>query len=439
MTENREPATAGGPTLLTQLGTADAPDVYRRFDRLVGERAWNHRAAQIKAEIRGNPFLAAYLHAENEIAFGLERVGDVIRRYGQLPHDLSRARPLHSAISFAAQVLSMSELVSRVESSRFKKRVIGALKNPDDMRALRLELAVATHFARRGYRMEWPEMIGTGTYDLLVSDIGPSGLEVECKSISSDKGRSIHRREALTFHHLMEGGLGPIRDNLNVGVAVVLTVPGGLPTRHDERVALAKRVLRQITLGLSASFDDGSNIRIAEFDHTRLGDIRNEGHPEVAREIIDSVTSTRNRECMVTGTARGAFVLVLQSMLDDDPLDQTFRTLGDAARRQLTGSRAGTLIAGFEGIEGEQLISIAGQDDDPRQPPTSLAIKVSKFLNSDNRDHVVGVGFLSRGSLVPVEDGIVEAGGSAYYFPKRDSSLWHDDFSGIFRSHAMAQ
>ena len=46
---------------------------------------------------------------------------------------------------------------------------------------------------------------------------------------------------------------------------------------------------------------------------------------------------------------------------------------------------------------------------------------------------MVGVGFLSESALVPVQEGLVESGGTAYYFPKRESSLWSEDFSGLFQ------
>jgi DNA-directed RNA polymerase subunit alpha len=42
-------------------------------------------------------------------------------------------------------------------------------------------------------------LVGGGTFDLLVTDIGSDGVEVECKSVSDDKGRNIHRREAFTI------------------------------------------------------------------------------------------------------------------------------------------------------------------------------------------------------------------------------------------------
>jgi hypothetical protein len=66
------------------------------------------------------------------------------------------------------------------------------------------------------------------------------------------------------------------------------------------------------------------------------------------------------------------------------------------------------------------------------QPPTALRVKVSDFLASQGRDHVVGVGFISKGALRPASGGVTDSGGSAYVFPKRESPFWHSDFSGLF-------
>lgn len=137
---------ANAPSLLTEIHTVDIPAMYQRFSDVVGARSWTHRVAQMKAEIKHNHFLDAYLNRENEIAFGLDRCGVLIKRYGGLPDDVVANRELYPAISFAAQSLSMMDLATPVESERLRKRVAGALQNPNDMRALRLELTVATHF-----------------------------------------------------------------------------------------------------------------------------------------------------------------------------------------------------------------------------------------------------------------------------------------------------
>lgn len=421
------------PSLLTEIHAADIPAVYQRFADVVGARNWTHRVAQMKAAIKHNRFLEAYLYSENEIAFGLDRCGDLMKRYGGLLDDAVANNTLYPAISFAAQSLSMMDRATPVEAEHLRKRVAGALQNPNDMRALRLELAVATHFARRGHRLQWPEMVGGGTFDLLVTDLGDDGVEVECKSVSDDKGRNIHRREALEFHHLMVGELAHIRKTLKIGLSIVLTVPARLPTRHAERQWLAKRVRQQIAAGHGAQLENGSDIRITEFNLARLGSIAKDRRVEVVRRVIEDVTGTQNREGMLMGTdAGGALAFVVQSAIEDDFMDATFKKLSDAAKRQLSGTRPAILIAGFDGLDAEQLMSIAQQDRDANQPPTALAIKVSRFLAVDYRNHVVGIGFLSRGALRPVTDSAVASGGMAYYFPKRASPFWHDDLGGLF-------
>lgn len=427
------PSSAPAPSLLTELNTADIPAVYRRFAEVVGEKHWRHRVGQIKAAIKGNRLLANHYHQENAIAFALERCGALIAHFGRLPDDPATTRVLYPAISFAGQVLSMMDLATPLEADRLRKRVEGALNKPDAMRGYLLELGTATHFARRGHKLQWPEMVGLGTFDLLVTDLADNGLEIECKSISEDKGRSVHRYEALVFHSLLLPELAAIRKTLKVGLSIVLTVPGRLPTRHADRVVLAKRVKQQINMAQSATLDDGTAIRISEFDLARLGDVVKDHRTKVVRPVIESVTGTQNREGILLGSdAGGALAFVVQSAVEDDFMDATFDTLSDAAKRQLTRTRPGILIAGFDGLDGEQLLSIAGQDRDAIQPPTALALKVSRFLSADHRDYVVGVGFLSQSALLPVTDGMVDSGGTAYYFPKPESPFWHDDLSRLF-------
>jgi hypothetical protein len=421
------------PSFVTELHTADIPALYKRFAELVGEQHWTHRVRQIKDAIKGNRFLADYYQRENSIAFALERCGTQLARFGRLPDDPAVTRFLYPAISFAGQVLSMMEFATPLEAERLRKRVEGALKRPDAMRGYLLELGTATHFARRGHKLQWPEMVGLGRFDLLVTDLGVNGLEIECKSISEDKGRSIHRYEALVFQSLLLQELVAIRKTLKVGLSVVVTIPGRLPTRHTDRVVMAKSIKQQINMAHSATLGDGTAIRISEFDLALLGDMRKDRGPQLVRPVIDSITGTHNREGMLLGSdAGGVLAFTIQSAAEDDLMQATFDTLSEAAKHQLTCTRPGILIAGFDGLDGEQLLSIAEQDRSANQPPTLLARGVSKFLSMAHRDHVVGVGFLSRSSLFPVTDGRVDSGGTAYYFPRSDSPFWHDGLSGLF-------
>lgn len=418
--------------LKVELQTDEIPDVFARFRNVVDERYWLKRLASINEDIRGHRFLKDYLIEENAITFALARCSDLVARYGRIPMQETENYGLYPAISLAAQVLSMMDHSSGLETKKLVQRIRGAFKTPDDMRAIQLEMMAATHFVHRGYSLIWPEMDGVGTFDLLVKDIGTNGLEVECKSVSSDKGRKIHRREALEFHQLVEQKLRAVSRNLRVGVAVVLTVSGRLPTSFLKKKDLVKRVIDSILAAQSTVLEDGSDIRISEFDMATLGNIGLVKRPVISSAAIDQITATRNRESMILGNKKGAIVFVLQSRQDDTMLQYVFDTVSQSAKNQVTQSRPALFLVGFHGIEAEKLLDIAKQDNDTKQPPTALRGAVSDFLANQNRDHVVGVGFLSGSALNSELRGVTKSGSMAYVFQKKESRFWHEDFVGLF-------
>lgn len=415
---------------VTELHTHQVSDVYRRFADSIGDSHWKKRVARCKQAIKGNGFLREYLENENGIAYQLSRLGELIDRFGGISLREDALRESYPAASLAAQVLSLMETAPKDDSEKLRRRIHGALRNPADMWGLQLELSAATHFARRGKRISWAETTGVGTFDLLVED-QPS-IEIECKLITDDKGRKIHRREMLEFFGLLKPYLWPTAKGLTNGLSVVLTVPGRLPAGHKERVDLAKALSRAVVAGGGCTLADGSTVRISDFDVRQLGDSPNLCHPRTLRLAIDGVTGTSNRQAVLLGTpAGGVLALAMQSARDDSFLKAVFGTLSDASG-QLTRTQAGMLWVGFNGIDGEQLLSVAQQDQDASQAPSALRVGVSQFLSSTGRDHIVGVGFMSRSAFQPAQPNLVKSGGTAYYFPKRESSLWSESFSGMF-------
>jgi hypothetical protein len=176
---------------------------------------------------------------------------------------------------------------------------------------------------------------------------------------------------------------------LRTGLSAVLTVPERLPSQHADRVALARQYGSAIFTGGGVALLDGSNVRIAEFDVARLGDIPSSTRPSEVCAAIDAVTETNNRQAMAIGThAGGALALTVQSRLDDTFMKAVFDTLSDSAKRQLSGVRGGMFLVGLHGIDGGQLLSVAGHDQDATQSPTALRFAVSRFLASTGRHQV---------------------------------------------------
>lgn len=419
------------------MTTADVPGVYRRLASAIGAGHWQGAVARQEEAIRSNPFLGDYLRSEYAIAYQLERLRILVARFGTVPHGACNDPSIFPSLAFAAQVLEVLERSTIKQAKAFVKRVRTSFSSSENMHGLRLELQAATHFVRRGLRLAWHRVNNGGSFDLLIEDLGPSGLEVECKSISEDKGRRIHRRDALEFWGELWKDLADVAQNLRSGLAVVLTVPYRLTVDAGERGALAREVVARIVAGSSATLGGGVEVRIAPFDPAKIEAAKDSR--EGWRKAIDTATGTANREAVVYGTpAGGMLAFVMQSAVEDDVLDQVFATLDDSAARQFTRKRGALFWVALQGIDADQLQSIHEQDGAPGEQPTALRLGVSNFLNRAP-GHIVGVVFSSRGGLFPTVDGSKDSGGATNFFLKEESPLWHPSFRGPLRAAGMTE
>ena len=418
----------------TSIYDYELDQLFRRFRHLIGESNWRQRVKKLEEEIRGNKFLRHYHLQESNIAYQFNHCSNLERQYGTLPADRMDLSPVYPALAFASHCLSTLERMDAENHTRAIGRIRGAFRNPEDMRALQLEFTVGLHFSKLGHRLAWPELeTGGDTYDLLVEDIGPKGLEVECKAISEEKGRQIPTRYALEFWNLMQRDLMAATRELRGGLSIVITLPSKLPTSFSERKELVKLVAKTILSGQSQVYHQ-ADISIHDFDARLLAGIDWNNGGSGARELIESVTGTTNRQAMVTGLRGGGVVTcVIQSKQDDSLFDAIQKTTKRAAVKQLTGNRPGLILLEFGGMSPEGMESLAEHDNVPGNAPTGLRQWASEFLsNCTDRDHIVGIGFLSRGTTRRPSSNVVTSSGSAYVFPRRNSSQWNDAFSGLF-------
>lgn len=415
--------------MLIEIHAADLPKAYNRFANIVGASHWRRRVQACKAEIRGNPFLRDHLQDENAIAYQLAALADLQDKYGTVPVEAVEQPQLQPAACLVAQLLALMDGRSPVHAEQMRRRFHGAIRNPADMRGLQLEMAAATHFVRTGYPIRWPELEENGeTYDLLVAD----DLEVECKSISNGKGRRIPDREIFDFMGLMRPYLGSTVAGLYKGLSVVMTVPDRLPVAYKDRQALAKALGTAIFVGVTTTLCHGATVRTADFDVTALKESPLVPSKEL-RDVVEGITGSRNSFIALMPTrAGGMLALTVRSQRDDTLLRATFDTLSKAAQNQLTGKRAGLLFTCLEGLNDVELRALGEREvSDPAQP-TALRVATSKFLASAERPHLIGLGFISRGGVLPREGEAAQVGGAYYYFAKSDSIFWREDFAGLF-------
>jgi hypothetical protein len=421
--------------LSAELHKDQIPAIFDQFRRDIDERVWLERFEQIARERAEQPYLSTYLEEQNRVVIALASCSvAAASNANRLPFPANTAPEFLEAFVFAwraVQLIAAARRISNKRSSILIARVREALRAPPMLKAMQLEAVIATHFVVRGRRVVFPELgSGREKFDVLVEDLGPTGLEIECKVVTHDKGRKLHRREAHEVLHKLAqtGALQSAATSLNRGFAVHVTVPGRLSAADVQ--ALCQGVSRRVLEGTSGELDDGTSVRLIDFDRRELGELT-QPPSRVTNEAISRIVGSFSTHSMISARskdAEGVLVISLDSKLPDSVLHELFQTYADSAGRQLTGRRPGALMSSFEGITSEQLLEVASEDGKDGGY-SALALHASGFLERVEFPHVVGLGFIADPDYSSLESA---SGGTAYWVPKKTSPMWSGDFSGVF-------
>ena len=137
-----------------------------------------------------------YHCVEVELALQLE----TFRRVGRLAVEDISVRTA-AALDFALAAVDVHERLSE----RGKRILLGRLQDGlnKGFAGLFLEIDTAAQLIEGGYEVRYPDFDGGGGHDL---DAASNNLSVaiECKSISADAGRKVHRRDFYRFMDLLQ-------------------------------------------------------------------------------------------------------------------------------------------------------------------------------------------------------------------------------------------
>lgn len=422
--------------LTTELHQAHIPAIFEQFRTVVGERAWLDSAQDIARQIGQSPYMRDHYLNHYRVVMALQRCSEAAEHNnGVLPWEFTYGAEFLETFVFAFQVLQLINAAQRMSSKRSSilvARIREALRHPRMLQAMQLEAQVATHFVSAGRSVVFPELgSGSENFDLLIEDLGPVGLEIECKVVTHDKGRKIHRVEARHFLGRLQSSplMQAFARNLRRGLAVRVTVPERMPSAESLGEFHAA-ILRQILASTSGVLADGTRVNLVDFDPAELQELE---HPvsQFTKDAVERILGTKNPHFFihrVEAHAGGVVVVAIDSSQPDSMLHETFATFADAASRQLTGNRAGALMASFEGLGTGALLDIArGEGRDGSY--SALAWAASAFLERSHYPHVVGVGFLSEPDFSSTD---ASTGGVSYWIPRPTSTQWSTAFSGFF-------
>lgn len=170
-----------------------------RFLALVGAERWFKRAGQLADEMEASPFRWKIVADYHWLEMAISHQCDVLNEEGKLPPEFSDPQQL-AALHFAANVVEVHGCLSSKGQRDLEGRLRDGLSAETGYAALYLEFDSSRRLMINGYDVEFPDLDGRAQFDLEFSRDGFIA-EVECKSISSDAGRRIHRKD---FYRFME-------------------------------------------------------------------------------------------------------------------------------------------------------------------------------------------------------------------------------------------
>ena len=213
-----------------------------------------------------------------------------------------------------------------------------------------LELQVALGLLDEGFDIEFPDLEGEATYDIRFQN-GEIVGEVECKSLSADAGRKIHRKDFYRFIDAIGPRIMEYAKNSIRSVLVITLNDRMLPDVESQRVlrTATSRVLTEANLTQLS----GPNFVVEREPYERR--LANTDFIE-SKELYAACSKAFGPNCHAAGvmSETGGCLVVVRSRREDDPSKPQLEALKKATS-QLTGNHPGFIALQFEDIEPPDL------------------------------------------------------------------------------------
>ena len=322
---------------------------------------WKKRIFDIEQQINLNPLMESYIfeHFALECAYGVvrHRLSETNR-----PPWPPRSQSEYRLYSFAAAYSRVHQRLSSAGKRRLSGMLRGALKEKYGIAPLAQEFEIAIYLMGKGFDVEFHDIESGGGFDYLAvkDDIR---IEVECKFISEDIGRKIHRRQTYQLGCVLYPILSRMPDIRADGILLRITLPDRLYSRPEQHEAIASAVKKAMTSQSQIYRDDTCHVRaepfpLSEFNST-LGQT---GKPTDAhvRQFLEIKFGIENKATMALyRPSQSLFLVVLESEKSDQVVQSIVRQLKESAERQFSGKNPACLTAHMVDLTQGELLKLA--------------------------------------------------------------------------------
>jgi hypothetical protein len=320
-----------------------------RFLALAGAEAWEKRMRQLVQDMRRSEAQVKIVSDYHWLEIFLSEQADAVAARGDL--DAPTMPEDFAVLQFAGIVVEVFQRLSPQGQRALQGRLRSALTAETGFAALYLEMDMARRLFNEGNEVEFPDLEGMAQYDLHFSNERVSG-ELECKSLSADAGRKIHRKD---FYRLLEKVQMQLLRRAESGAReiLVVTLTDRLPSQaaRQQQICVA---IQRIVGDSSLTTLEGEFFSITREDfRPPLDEVRAD-----EREFYKACVRIYGENVHVAGPMpeQGRCILVMRCILEDDTSKPWLEAM-EKAVTQFSGTRPGFIAVQFNDLAPHELMT----------------------------------------------------------------------------------
>ncbi|QAY83360.1 hypothetical protein [Pseudomonas arsenicoxydans] len=395
----------------TDLRDHEFPELYRRFLTLFPDKPWLKRVANLQHQVNENPISKFWLWQVNVVAYGLA----AFDTHGLEQVEIESWDAVKQAMIFICQILDIHDTAPPDNARMFRGRIRGAISNPDDMRGIRFELGMATHLFRQGCSITWTdEHRGDETFDFLADVPGVGSVEVECKTLSADKGEPIARDIAYAFINRLFPKIEPaLPFQGRFLYTISLVFQSNIPKNTTAQATIAAEVAEAIKRE-EQSVDGVCSIHLQALDLKPLEEGLERDH---LLDYSNQMLGYEPAHQVIKDLGEAGYLAVRVQSVVASKLETAVNDLAKRAiRKQLTGNRPACLVMRIERHSGESLEALAEDESN------WLATRATKLLKNPAHDHLAAVVFVSAPAVTAVTESSEVEQSKTYIFESQQGN-----------------
>ena len=362
-----------------ELSARDLPTLVSRFVSIVGWRRWQKRIEGLEAECRKSPIFEQFVKEKHATELELGKLLRRQRRTGRLPKKV-QTQEFMRLFGLMAMVASVHSRLENQGKQRLRGMLVDALKR--NFSSLEHEMGIAAHLMHRGFDVEFADLEGNARFEY-VARREASEIELECKTVSYDLGRKIHRGD---FHKLADRLWPDFKQyvkEIRKSRLVILTLADRLEPSDDSLEHIRRTVSSALWNDQWGTKEEGISVDVDVYEPTALPpDL------ESLSAKIEVQVGTHQFHLFVGGDAHAALIFVARSLMPDRVLAYMYRQLRRASD-QFSGNRPAVLCVNIEDIYPHQWGEL--------REGSGLQAMTSRYLSSRRQSHVHTVAYNSIG------------------------------------------